>query len=51
MLQPMGSQGVRHDLVTEVQQQQQSFIKGFPGGSVVKNPPSNAGDMGSIPGL
>ena len=23
----------------------------FPGGSVVKNPPSNAGDMGSIPGL
>ena len=50
MLQPMGSQGVRHDLVTEVQQQQ-SFIKGFPGGSVVKNPPANAGDMGLIPGL
>ena len=24
--------------------------KGFPGGSVVKNPPANAGDMGSIPG-
>ena len=23
--------------------------KGFPGGSVVKNPPSKAGDMGSIP--
>ena len=23
---------------------------GFPGGSVVKNPPSNAGDMGSNPG-
>ena len=22
----------------------------FPGGSVVKNPPSNAGDAGSIPG-
>ena len=22
---------------------------GFPGGSVVKNPPSNAGNMGSIP--
>ena len=49
MLQPMGSQGVRHDLMTEVQQQ--SFIKGFPGGSVVKNPPAKAGDMGSIPGL
>ena len=23
---------------------------GFPGGSVVKNPPANAGDLGSIPG-
>ena len=48
MLQPTGSQGVRHDLVTEVQQH--SFIKGFPGGSVVKNPSAKAGDMGSIPG-
>ena len=25
--------------------------KGFPGGSVVKNPPASAGDAGSIPGL
>ena len=25
--------------------------KGFPGGSEVKNPPANAGDLGSIPGL
>ena len=24
---------------------------GFPSGSVVKNPPANAGDMGLIPGL
>ena len=24
---------------------------GFPGGSVVKNPPVNAGDVGLIPGL
>ena len=24
---------------------------GFSGGSVVRNPPANAGDMGSIPGL
>ena len=23
---------------------------GFPGGSVIKSPPSNAGDTGSIPG-
>ena len=25
--------------------------RGFPGGSAVKNPPANAGDMGLIPGL
>ena len=25
--------------------------RGFPGGSVVKNPPTKAGDMGLIPGL
>ena len=25
-------------------------ILGFPGGAVVKNPPANAGDMGSSPG-
>ena len=24
-------------------------VKGFPGGSVVKNPPANAGDTGLIP--
>ena len=28
-----------------------SFSAGFPGGSVVKNPPSYAGYRGSIPGL
>ena len=27
-----------------------SGCKGFPGGSAVKNPPANAGDVGSIPG-
>ena len=27
------------------------ITKGFPGGSVVKNVPAKAGDMGSIPGL
>ena len=26
-------------------------LKGFPGGSVVKNQPARAGDMSSIPGL
>ena len=29
---------------------QEAFRSGLPGGSVVKNPPANAGDMGSIPG-
>ena len=28
-----------------------SMSEGFPGGSVVKNPPENAGVIGSIPGL
>ena len=27
------------------------FPKGFPGGSVIKNPPANIGDTGLIPGL
>jgi len=27
------------------------ILKGFPGGSVVKNPPASAGDVGSTPGL
>ena len=26
------------------------YFSNVPGGSVVKNPPSNAGDLGSIPG-
>ena len=28
-----------------------NILKGFPGSSVVKNPPANAGDTGSIPVL
>ena len=40
-----GSQRVGHNLVTQQQAQW-----GFPGGSVVKNPPANTGDVGSIPG-
>ena len=27
-----------------------SLDRGFPGGSVIKNPPANAGDMGLTPG-
>ena len=26
------------------------YLGNFPGGAVVKNPPANAGDTGSIPG-
>ena len=46
MLQSMGSQRVGHDLVTK---QQQQLVWVFPGGSVVKNPPSKSGDSGSTP--
>ena len=28
-----------------------TILMSFPGGSVVKNPPANAGDTGLIPGL
>ena len=28
-----------------------NYLWGFPGGAVVENPPANAGDMGSSPGL
>ena len=28
-----------------------SYLRDFPGGPLVKNPPANAGDMGLIPGL
>ena len=27
------------------------YVQGFPGGSVLKNLPASAGDVGSIPGL
>ena len=30
--------------------QEYNGYMGFPGGAVVKNPPANAGDMGSSPG-
>ena len=33
-----------------MQTEQSKFMYGFPGGSVVENPPANAGKVGSIPG-
>ena len=48
----MGSQRVGRDLATEqYHHHEQDIYTGFPGGSVVKNPPVNAGEVGSIPGL
>ena len=59
----MGSSGhiaiwrprVKHSVTTKTQQQpravSQKRSRGFSGGSVVKNPPTNAGDRGLIPGL
>ena len=46
----MGSQRVRHDCATSLHFT--SWLMGFPGGAVVKNPSDNAGDgrdMSSIP--
>ena len=43
----------RFILVTENPTQghhQKTPVQGFPGGSVIKNPPANAGDLGLIPG-
>ena len=34
---------------TSIQNNIKSNRQGFPGGSVVKSPPANAGDMGSTP--
>ena len=34
-----------------VEQKDGKNVKDFPGGAVVKNPPANAGDTGSSPGL
>ena len=35
--------GIKENSVLKV------LLQGFPSGSVVKNPPANAGDVGSIP--
>ena len=60
MLQLMGSQRVRHNWATELNwillkwpyypKQSTDLIQSLPGDLRVKNPPANAGDIGSIPG-
>ena len=54
-LQSVWLQRVSHDWATFTKEvnKETDFVKrevrGFPDGSVVKNPPANAGDIGSIP--
>ena len=45
------SGGMRKNLYPVYVKNFQNSVEGFPGGSVVKNPPANAGDTGSIPSL
>ena len=40
----------RHGCIVNVIHSQGLLFVGFPGGSVVKNPPASAEDVGSIPG-
>ena len=37
--------------ITHTHTHTHTHTRGFPGGSVIKNPPANSGDVGSIPGL
>ena len=39
------------DLTNTITKIKNSMGGGFPGGTMVKNPPANAGDAGSSPGL
>ena len=62
MLQSMGSQRVGYDWATELNWTEDTSLylsiyyilhqnHDFPSGSVIKNPPANAGDVGSTLGL
>ena len=39
------------NIVNQLYLNKKKKFRGFPGGAVVKNPPANAGDTGSSPGL
>ena len=47
----MTSQADKNSLTIQQIKHNMKFDTGTPGGSVVKNPSANAGDVGSIPGL
>ena len=42
--------GIYQMMTTKWGRNEEHIPWGFPGGAVVKNPPANAGDMGSSPG-
>ena len=46
----VSDKGLVTRIYTEFLQINKKMIGDFPGGAVVKNPPANAGDTGSIPG-
>ena len=48
---PSKHQCIRGRVNYELIQRRLQEARDFPGGSVVKNPPANAGYVGSIPGL
>ena len=43
----INSQNIQTAYIAQYQKKQ---TRDFPGGAVIKNPPANAGDTGSIPG-
>ena len=44
-------QDLRKRMEAKIEKMQEMFNTDFSGGARVNNPPANAGDMGSIPGL
>ena len=46
----IGCHGIKHDVLSCIYTPYKRYIGGLPCGTVVKNPPANAGDMGSSPG-
>ena len=50
---PRDQQGINFQNIqtAHTAQYQKQTNRGFPGGAVVENPPANAGDTGSSPGL
>ena len=41
----------KNNQISEAEDKLKKYFQDFPGGTVVKNPPVNAGDTGSVPRL